>query len=164
MKKLGLFILAALLLTACGAPKDFETMSDVYDAPQPAEAAEMVFSVPQDAAVQVMEAEGAGSLYQCDGYSVMAQTLSSGDLDATLRAVTGYPRDALQVLQRKDGTLTRYECVWSSAGEGGDQVGRAVILDDGSYHYCLSVMCDAENAGKLAQAWQKLFDGFSIAP
>ena len=65
----------------------------------------------------------------------------------------------------KTGTTgnLRYECVWTSAGEGGDAVGRAAVIDDGSYHYCLTVMATEEEAPQLRNTWQALFDSFTLS-
>ena len=42
-------------------------------------------------------------------------------------------------------------------------MGRAAILDDGSYHYVLTCMTDASNAHALQESWQTLFDSFTLA-
>ena len=157
-------IVLCVLLTGCSQPQTFETMSDVYYEPKAPAADTITFSVPQDAAVTVMENGESGTIYLCDGYCIVTQTVAAGDLDATLRNVTGFPREKLQIIQREQGNTARYECAWAAAGEGGDQVGRAVILDDGDYHYVLSVMADASAAGELMQQWQVLFDTLSIVP
>lgn len=162
MKKALCVIFAMALLTGCGQPKDFETMSDSYLEPELPQAKEVFFQLPEDAAKAVLE--NSGTLYLCEGYSVALQTLTSGNLDATVREVTGYGADRVQLWQRKEADSFRYVCVWTSAGEGGDQVCKATILDDGDYHYVLSVMAPAENAGALADTWQQLMDSFSIGP
>ena len=38
------------------------------------------------------------------------------------------------------------------------QVGNAVILDDGNFHYAVSVMADADQAAKLEDTWQHILD------
>lgn len=162
MKKLIAIVMLVVLLAGCAQPEAFETMSDIYYEPEGSPVRQTVLVLPEDAAVTVMEEETAGSIYLCDGYCVMVQTLASGDLDATLRSVTGYPREKLLVMERQDENGSRYECVWAAAGEGGDQVGRTLVLDDGSYHYTLTVMADAENAGDLADTWQGIFDSFRL--
>lgn len=162
MKKYGILLLLPLLLTGCSEPKAFETMSDVYLQPDTPAASQIVLELPEEAAAPAMTSEVGGSLYLCDGYSMIVQTLSSGDLDATLRQTTGYSRDKLQVLERGTEACKRYECVWAAAGEGEDQIGRAVILDDGEYHYVLSVMAGSSVAGELAQTWQRIIDSFSL--
>lgn len=162
MKKCWIVVLAALLLCGCSEPQDFETMSDVYDMTQLPEASQVSFFVPEDAAAEVMENGEAGTLYFCEDYCIAVQTMHSGDLEATLRSVTGFSREKLQVIERRTGDHCRYECTWASAGEGGDQVGRAVILDDGNYHYVLSVMASAADAGDLTQTWQSLVDSFTL--
>ncbi len=162
--KIFLCVLLALLLTGCTQPKDFETMSDSYMEPELPLAQKVSFQLPEDAAKAVLESAGTGTLYLCDGYSVTVQTLPAGNLDATLREVTGYGRDKVQLWERKEGEISRFSCVWASAGEGGDQMGKATILDDGNYHYVLSVMAAAEDAGELSETWEQLMESFSIAP
>lgn len=154
--------LAALLLTGCGAQETFETMADVQVQSVSASARQVLLSLPEEAAVCVFEDAQTGSLYLCDGYSISLQTLQGGDLDKTLRAVTGYSREQLTLMQTRQGDVKRYECVWSAAGEGEDQVGRAVILDDGSYHYVLTTMAGQTHAGELTETWQEIFSSFGL--
>ena len=89
------------------------------------------------------------------------ETLSSGDINETLRQLTGFESDELTVMETAQMGLNRYECVWTAAGEGGDVVGCAAILDDGSYHYCVTVMGNAENGVKLQETYRQLLAGFS---
>ena len=146
MKKCCLLLMIMLLLTGCKENLDYETMSDVYQ--QTAVMREIILTLPESAAMPVSTG-AAGALYICDGYSVSVQTMSGGDLNRTLQATTGYTAEQLQLLQQKQGGLTRYDCAWSCAGEGGELVCRGVILDDGYYHYVLTVLMDAEKAGSL---------------
>ena len=162
MKKYLCVVLLGLLLTGCSDPTTYETMSDEYYAPE-LSPAQITLSLPEDAAVAVVENPLTGSIYLCDGYSVTTHTVSSGDLDATLRETTGFSRENLLVMERRDGNNRRYECVWAAAGEGEDQVGRAVVLDDGNYHYVLTVMAGAARAGDLAETWQQIVDSFSLS-
>lgn len=160
MRKLGIVLVLAMLLTGCAEQTVYEPVEDVYQVIAPP-AARLLLELPQDAAVLTM-GNTLGDIYFCDGYILTVQTLVGGDLDDTLRAVTGYGRDALTVLEtgRRDHRL--YQCVWTSAGEGGDQVGRLVLLDDGIWHYVVTVMADAARAGELALAWDTLFDTVSL--
>lgn len=164
MKIFLCMILALVLLTGCQQPKDFETMSDSFAQPDVPQPKEVFLNLPEDAAKAVLEDPGAGTLYLCDDYSVAVQTLPAGNLDATLREVTGYGREKIQLWEKKEGDNSRYVCVWTAAGEGGDQMGKTTILDDGDYHYVLSLMTAAENAGELTETWQQLMDSFNIAP
>ena len=164
MKKWWLCLPLLVLLTACGGKKDFETMSDQYLMPSVTEPAQVSLQLPEEAVVMTMHSESDDTLYLCDGFTLTVQTLEGGDLDATLRSVTGYSREKLQIYElRKDG-VTRYECVWVSAGEGGDQMGKAVILDDGSYHYAVAAIAPAEQAGTLAQTWQQILGSAQLEP
>lgn len=154
--------LAALLLTGCGVQDTFETVSDVAVQSVSTAARQVLLTLPEEAAVCVFEDAQTGSLYLCDGYSISLQTLQGGDLDRTLRTVTGYGREQLTLMQTAQPDAKRYECVWSAAGEGEDQVGRAVILDDGSYHYVLSAMAGESSAGDLTETWQEIFRSFGL--
>jgi hypothetical protein len=42
-------------------------------------------------------------------------------------------------------------------GESGQLVCRAAVLDDGNYHYCLTAVAPAANAGELSEQWNALF-------
>lgn len=156
MKTLGI-VLLALLLTGCGA--NYEQVQDVYATQALGAPAELLVSLPPDATVL---GESGGTIWLCDGYTAAADTLEAGNLDATLRAVTGYGREQLEVMALEDGALKRYECVWISAGEGGDQVARTVVLDDGNYHYCLTLQTQAESAGALREDWQQVLSTVTL--
>lgn len=161
MKKLVALICIGLLLCGCAAETDFETVSDVYE-PELVPAMQIVLTLPGETAVTAMSEDRQDKLYFMDDYCVTVQTLEAGDLDKTIRSVSGYPMDALTVMEQTQGDLRRYDFVWSCAGEGGDQVGRASILDDGSYHYVLTAMADADRAGSLEDSWQSLFGSFTV--
>ena len=159
MKRLAILLLLIGVLAGCSAA-DYEKMEDVYidqELPQPAD---LLVSLPPDA-VQ-MTGQDENNLWLCDGYTVSRQTYPAGDLDATLLAVTGQSREKLNVLSLSTGNLKRYECAHVSAGEGGDQVARTVILDDGNYHYAITVQADAEKAGQLRQTWQQMLQSVTL--
>lgn len=161
MKKLWIVMVVAVLCAGCSGAATYEVVEDVYaeqPLPQPKEVSILL---PADASVTTMEGDG-GTLYLCEGYSVILQTREAGDLDATLRAVTGYGREELSLMEVGSEELDRYECVWLSAGEGGDQMARTVILDDGNYHYTVSLLADAQQVGALAQTWQDILGSISL--
>ena len=122
---------------------------------------EMHYQLPKDAASQAIQSSY-GQLYFCDGFEITLQTFSAGDLDRTLRELTGFHRAELSVIETGTKGIARYECVWSAAGEEGNVVGRAVILDDGNYHYCMTAMADEGDVLQLRDTWQALFDSFIL--
>lgn len=162
MKKCILFLMAALLLCGCSAEPTFETIADddVQSAMQ--EERGVLLTIPEEAAAQMIQGDS-GAIYLCDGFEVTAQVITAGDLNQTFRDLTGFGSDDLTVMATAATDCTRYECVWSAAGESGDVVGRAVILDDGIYHYCLTVTADAQAASGLQEMWQQIFDSFGLA-
>ena len=163
MKKLWVFVVLILMCCGCGAQETFETIGNLEEAPVTAEPWQMVFDLPSDAGKPVMESEEAGILYFCEDYTLTVQTLAGGDLERSFVQCTGFSKDALQVMQTESQGIERYEAVWTAAAEDGEQVGRIAVLDDGNYHYVLTVMADASKAGELTSAWQALFRSAHIA-
>ena len=160
MKKTLAFILCALLLTGCAQPTALQTVSDTYGVPEIPEAEKVSFWLPDGAALTV--SEGAGELYVCEDFTALVQVFSSGDLAATVRAVTGYEKEKLELLGWKTPQGQHWECAWASAGEAGDQIARTLILDDGNYHYTLTLQAEAAKGGELALTWNDIFQTFEL--
>ena len=139
-----------------------ETVNDTYVTQPPAEMKSVLLELPEDAAQAVMEGQAGSRLYLCDGYELRLQTVSAADLDGVLRAVTGYGEDRLTVMKTQAGAFDRYDCVWCSAGEGGEVVGRTAILDDGDYFYCVTALADSGNAFELGPVWQEILDSVTL--
>ncbi len=152
-----------LLLAGCTAQPVFETVCDPIDAPAMAQMRRLQLTLPKEATAPTLQSEEAGALYLCDGYTLTTQTMAAGDLDATMRRLTGFSKEQLTVMTTEKHGIRRYDCVWSAVGEGGDQVARAVILDDGSYHYAVTVMADFAAAGDLAGTWKTILDSVSLS-
>ena len=121
-----------------------------------------LLTIPEEATAVAVQGD-AGTIYLCDGFEVTAQVLRAGDLSRTFRDLTGFESDGLTVMATAAIGWTRYECVWTSAGEQGDTVGRAVILDDGVYHYCLTLTADADDMSGLQDIFQKIINSYSLA-
>ena len=164
MKKLWILLMAVALMAAsgCMAPDAYETMNDMYLQGSVPAAGKLTMLLPVEAAALTMEGE-TGAVYVCDGYTVTLHTCEAGDLEATLRTVTGYDRENLSLMERMDEGMKRYECVFTAAGEGGDQVGRAVILDDGNYHYVLCAMTPESHTEDLQHILRPVFASFRLA-
>ena len=158
MKKWAGFILVAVLLTGCTAEETLETVSDEWVVPVMAQPREISVRLPEDTVTPVLEQDGR-RLYMGQDYEIMLETLSSGDLSATVRSLCGYERDQLTVLETRQGDCDRYDFVWTMAGETGDRLGRAVILDDGDYHYCMYAIRDQ---GDTNVVWRDIFGSFSL--
>ncbi len=166
MKILVLGVIIGMLLVGCKAPGVYETMQDSVEQVTPGKKMEIVVRLPVDASRQVMSSEENGDLYFCSGYTLTVQTVEAGDLQKTFYHATGFTPDQLSVMETQQGDVTRYRCVWTAAGETGDQVGRCEILDDGNYHYIVTAMAEEKMAGQLREgAWKDIFNSFRlIAP
>lgn len=166
MKKLLVLLPMILLLAGCGSQETFETVTDnpMQQVSMVPEAQQVVLELPENTKMQTMQNDGTGKLYFCDNFFITVQTVESGDLDGTLRSCTGFSQSQLRLIRTESQGAKCYECVWASAGEGQEQVGRLCLLDDGNYHYVVTAMADAENAGALQNTWQRLFDSVQLLP
>lgn len=162
MKKLLCLCLLPVLLAGCGKQEAYETISDEYVQPVAAVMQQAAVQIPDGAVAAAMQNDESGSLYFCDDYIMTLQTMASGDLNNTMREVTGFEKDQLNIIETAAENAVRYDCVWVSSGEGEEQVCRAAILDDGAYHYVLTCMTGASNARSLQESWQTLFDSFTL--
>lgn len=163
MKKwvIGVMLLLGAILCGCSKVETFEVISDnvVYD--QTIMPSNIQLSIPEDGAISVMSSSGSQS-YEGEHYQIIVQTFPSGNLDQTLRLVTGYGKNQLQVVEVTEKNLDKYLCAWSAVSEEGDLVGRCAVLDDGRYHYCLSVLADARMSGEIRDDIDAIFAGYSL--
>ena len=160
MKKLGFILPLLLLFCGCAAKETMETVADELIQPVMAQPGEISVRLPENAVAPVLESDKR-QLYMSESYEIVIETMESGDVNATIQTLSGYEKDQLTVMQTDTGTATRYEFVWSCAGETGQRLGRGVILDDGNYHYCLSVLRDAD-AEKSQIVWSDVFASFVL--
>ena len=149
--------LLALILCGCGAEETMETIADDIAVPVLSQMRGIYMELPSDSASPAVES-GSDRLYQCGTYDIRVQTLSAGDFNATVRSLSGYDAEKLTVMHTIRDGFHCYEFVWASMGETGDQIGRGMVLDDGTYHYCVSVLGDAGYALENQVYWQCLFD------
>ena len=161
MKKYLWMLLPVLLLCGCGAQETMETISDEILLPVMAQPRDISVELPGEAALPVVEND-AGRIYICDEYEIVLQTLDAGDLNRTMQTLSGMERENLTVMETMADGVIRYEFVWTSAGEQGEQLGRAVVLDDGTYHYCLSALRAADKADKSQINLNQVFQSFKL--
>lgn len=162
-KVLFAFAVTAILLCGCATPKAYETIQDPADLPQQATPLQPVVELPQEAVQQTLATDDNNTVYFCDGYVLTLEVVDGGDLQKTFLQTTGFSPEQLCVIKTKQSNADCYRAVWTSAGDSGDQVGQCAVLDDGNYHYILSVMADAEVSGELSNgAWQTLFRSFRL--
>ena len=162
MKRIALILALVVLLSGCGAAMTYETLADEAILPVMGEPKEIWVSLPEDSVMPAMESEY-GAIYLCEDFEVSVQTLEAGDLNATVQTISGYEAEDLTILQTGYGEIEKYEFVWTMAGEMGQRVGRATVLDDGSYHYCLCATIDAELISEYQEVWNGIFESFSLS-
>ena len=151
-----------LLLCGCQMRRDYETMADTYIQPDAPAMGEVTLLLPTGAEAVTVENGQNGKMWMCEDYWVCLETSQSGNLEETLRTLTGHSKEQLSPICLDNGQQKRYECVWMSVGENGDQINRAVILDDGNYHYALTLHTAAEAAGELTEQWKNITTTFAV--
>lgn len=162
MRKSLLWMLPALLLVSgCAGQEVFEQVEDDYAVLAPAPESILV-ELPPEAAVTAMGSDRDHAIYFCDGYTLTVQTLAGGDMGRSIEELTGFSPEQITLLQTGDGSVRRYTGTWTCAGEAGDQVGRFVLLDDGDYHYAVTVMAPAECIGELQLAWDSVLRSVNL--
>ncbi len=153
-------LLLAAVLTGCSSPV-YETMGGVVHVGQEIHTPRnILLEIPQDATV--LTVSGTDMLYVCDGYTMSLQNLPAGDLASTIEMLSGYTPDRLTIVESLCGDHKRYDWVWVAAGEGGDVLCRAAVLDDGKFHYSLCVTAEANAVADLSQSWNDLFSSFCL--
>lgn len=150
--------LLVFLLCGCRTEETLETVSDEWVVPVMAQPREISVRLPENATVPVLEQDDR-RLYMAQGYEIILETLRAGDLHGTIRTLCGFEKEQLTIMETDQGDVQRYDFVWTTAGEQGNRLGRAVILDDGEYHYCMSVLRDP---GDSLIVWRDVFQSFSL--
>ena len=159
MKKLWC-VAVACLLAGCTAEVTMETVADEQVMSQSA-VREVHVEMPEETVLPVMETD-TGELYICREFEVSVETLPGGDLRQTVAMLTGFDLDDVTVMEREADGKVRYDLAWSCAGELGEEVGRASILSDGQYHYCLAVRTPEENADQYREIFNGMLESFTL--
>ena len=154
-------ILLVLSFSGCGSREVLETVADEPVVPVMAQPGRIDVKLPEEAAMPVSETDS-GRLYLCRDYEITLQTLSSGDLNGTIRFVTGYGKEELTVLETMRSDMPCYEFTWTCAGETGERIGRGIILDDGNYHYVMTALWDADQTENMQVIWSDVFSSFHV--
>lgn len=164
MKKMLLVMVMALVLAGCGGEETavFETVGQVSYEPSELPAAGVIsVDIPEQATAEAMAGEDGAQVYAWEEYEVRVETLEAGDLDRTIQTLTGFSKEDLTVMEQKKGDLKLYQTVWSAAGEEGIRLGRAMIADDGNYHYCVSLLSPEESDSQ--QVYDRLVSSFAVS-
>lgn len=161
MKKWIWIFPAVLLLTGCAVRDTFETVSDELITPVMATPKQVHIDLPDEAQAASFPSD-TGTLFICDDYEIAIETLSSGDLDSTLKTMTGQGQENLSLMTTKQGECTRYDFVWAGVNDDGDYSGRGTILDDGVYHYCLSLVRPLDKMNNSQVVWRQVFHSFTV--
>ena len=162
MKKMLLLGVLSVALCGCGSQETFETITDAYQEPVMAQSWQLAVDLPAEAVMPIMETDREDKLYVCDSYTLSTHITQSGDLNETIRTYTGLSMEQLELIGTNADAWKRYEGIWTSAAEDGEQIGRIAVLDDGEHHYVLLAMTQSDSAGELTEVWQPIFRSFRL--
>lgn len=156
MKRICILILLCALLCGCASAPTYETLGgDIHQAAVTLK--EAVVAVPEEAKEMALED---GTYWICESFDLQVQTLPGGDMAATVSTLSGLDVNALTVMTSGTGEMVRYEWVWTAMSEAGQMLCRALVLDDGAYHYCLTAIGPAEQGQSLNAQWNDIFSTF----
>lgn len=162
MRKLCVLLAMILALTGCAGTETFETVDDAVVQSVMAQPKQIQLTLPEETVLPAMETDNS-TVYMCREFDVSVQTLDGGDLVKTIQTISGFSKEDLSVIETERAGLLCYEFVWSAAGELDEQVCRCMILDDGSYHYVVTAMVDADLAGEYQQMWNGMFETVAVS-
>ena len=162
MKRVLIVCMMVFLLAGCKTQETFETVEDAIPVEPVASPMQFFAVLPDATATPTFQDDHGGELYVCQDYTISKQILESGDLEKTVRTLTGQGTQDLQIIETNQEGCERYDFVWTAAGEDGLQLGRACILDDGNYHYTLSTMVREETADNFRETLQEMFQSCAL--
>ena len=163
MKKWIWILLLALVLCGCTDEEMpvFETVGEgAYEQVNRPEPGQIAVLIPEEAISEAMADGSGGQLYSWGDHTLQLQTLDGGDIRTTVETLSGFSYEDLTVMQYAKNGFTYYQTVWSTAGEDGAMLGRALIADDGYYHYCISLLSAEESDSQ--KVYDQLCASFSI--
>jgi len=162
MKKwmVSVILVSTIMFSGCSA-ENFEPMLDVYGPGVQPQPAKIQVKLPENAALSVMMGD-TGTLYYGENYEVCVETYPSGNINSTLNKITGRSADELTVLEVPVEQGNSYRCGWSVTDDEGERIGQCIVIDDGNYHYCLTVLVDAECAGQLRPMIDMVLNSYSF--
>lgn len=163
MKKCVVWMMVALLLTGCAAEPVYENIGDVWANSEPVGSPGTIeFSLPDGAQMEVLE-DSDSKCYTVGEWEIWTQVYPGGDVRSTMEQETGIGGDALTIIERQTQEMSLYETAWSTTGEDGMKVGRTAVLDDGTYHYCVSVMVPETDAGEAGEFYNQILDSVTVS-
>ena len=97
MKKLWILLALASLLCGCTSEETLETISDDIVQPVMAQPGEISVRLPDNAVAPVLESDSE-QVYLSEDYEIIVETVSGGDLSATIQRISGYTPDNLTAI------------------------------------------------------------------
>ena len=163
MKKGICLALIMVMLTGCAAEPVYETIGNAWENAEPVGApGQITLSFPEGTQMEAMDAEDGAKCYRYGDYEIRTETFSSGDISATLAAITGMDAGQLTVVRRELNSMDCYETAWSAMGEEGMVIGRTMVADDGAYHYCVSILLPEDQSNRAEAVFSQIIDSVQI--
>lgn len=163
-----LWVLCAVIaLCGCSRAEQpvWETVSDAYLLPVHA-APTYDASIQLDGSTPLAEvfSDLSSRVYSdAEGrYEVAVETRTADSLAQLVREMTGFSLDQLDVLQRQQDGMQRYDMAWSAVSEDGNVSCRAAVLDDGLFYYVLTAQIPQEFSAQCRSEVEAVFQSFCL--
>lgn len=151
----------AVLLAGCSAQPVYETIGNACEGVSDSEPMTIQMWLPQEAALEASSPDGE-SRYTWGDWEIWTQVCSGGDLEETLKTMSGMDRQYLTVMSRKMGEYTCHETVWSATREDGAMLCRGAVVDDGIHHYCIGLMAAEEESAEAKEVFDQILESVSL--
>lgn len=170
MKRLAVLVVllgVAAMFWGCGKEAEvFETVNDVHLLPVSAGTPQYQVRVqlPQNAGLEQALSCDTEKVYTKDGgcCTYTTEILTAVSLESLLTELTGQPEERLTVIQTELYDLPRYDLCWTTAGEQGEAVCRAAVLDDGMHYYVVTASVPAHQAGLERESLDAMFASMEL--
>lgn len=164
MKRILLCLMVGMMLGGCASEPVYETIGNAMEDTRPVSAPGTIeLTLPEDAQMQVIDDEYGSKSYRIGDWEVWTQICDGGDINATLEQLTGISAEALTVMEYRLQDMPCSEVAWITTTDEGSLVCRTAVLDDGNYHYCISLMMPEEEAEVLGESFGALLEGAVIS-
>ena len=161
MKKRWYLLVLCMMLTGCNGTETFETLGKIqHDQIEIPAIASVALSLPECAVMETFGGED--KVFDCGEYTLVLQNLQSGDFQTTVERISGFDAERLTIMQSGSADIKRWDWIWTAASDEGELLGRAAVLDDGNYHYCLYILAPAQIATVMYEEWNGIFASFHL--
>lgn len=159
-----MIVFAVVMFGGCGQEQDAqgESVQDATELRKGPAKYDMAMGLPSDG--QAIFEDETCQVFSQEDVTVTTQIMQADSLEVLLKELTGMDQQRLTVMKTWQDEMPRYDLTWVSAGEGGLNVYRSAILDDGQSYYVATASVPEECAGKNTQRMEDWISTLVLTP